>query len=374
MTLTTRHRAGAALLSVPALAALLMLLPSPTYPVWLLRFAAAELAAPLALLAVGAAALLWTGGARHERWAIPAVAACVAVLLWPTLATLRVARATAIRISLREYATGSAAGVPQRDVLLDPARADLPADVYPAAGPGPHAFVVVVHGGSWRGGDKGAAPWVSRALSAAGVVVFDVRYPLAPEHPFPAAVRDVKCLLGRIRERARDWDVDGSRGTLLGRSAGGEIALVAAYSAGDARLTPSCAVPDAGVARVVAVYAPTDLAWGHDHPLWPDIVNGPDSVERYLGGAPEDAPEAYRQATPQSWVRPRLPPTLLVHGTGDRMVSAEHAARLARVLRAAGDDVDVLLLPFADHGFDMRGGSIAEQIARARILAFVAGP
>ena len=72
----------------------------------------------------------------------------------------------------------------------------LTADVFHAPGPPPHPFVVVVHGGSWRRGDKGELPHVSRRLAAAGYTVVDVRYALAPAEPFPRGIADVKCLLG----------------------------------------------------------------------------------------------------------------------------------------------------------------------------------
>src|SRR4029453_5595643 len=128
----------------------------------------------------------------------------------------------------------------RRGVILAPARPDLAGDVDLPPGAGPHPFVVVVHSGAWRSGDKGEVRHVSRALAGAGHVVVDVRYRLAPGSRFPASVADVKCLLGRLRERAAEFAIDPGRGALLGRSAGGQVALVAAYSAGDPRLPPAC--------------------------------------------------------------------------------------------------------------------------------------
>jgi acetyl esterase/lipase len=256
--------------------------------------------------------------------------------------------------------------------VLDPARPDLAVDVDMPSGPGPHPFVFVIHGGAWRGGDKGGVRHVSRALAHAGHVVFDVRYRLAPAHRFPAAVADVKCLLGRVRERAAEFAIDPGRGALLGRSAGGQIALVAAYSAGDARLPPACAVEDLPVSAVVGLYAPTDLAWSYDSPVRPDVVEGPHVLELYLGGAPATVPEAYRLASPVSWVDRPVPRTLLIHGTGDRLVSVEHARRLARALRAAGRPVEVLEIPLAEHGFDSHPGGLADQLAQHVILRYLA--
>jgi acetyl esterase/lipase len=257
-------------------------------------------------------------------------------------------------------------------VILDPARPDLAVDVDLPAGAGPHPFVLVVHGGAWRSGDKGVMRHVSRALARAGHVVIDVQYRLAPGNPFPAAVADVKCLLGRVRQRAAELAIDPDRGALLGRSAGGQIALVAAYSAGDPRLPPACAVEDLSVSSVVGLYAPTDLAWSYDSPVRPDVVEGPHVLELYLGGAPSAVPEAYRLASPVTWVDRAVPRTLLVHGTGDRLVSVDNARRLARALRDRGHPVEVLEIPLAEHGFDAHAGGIADQLAQYAILRYLA--
>ncbi len=140
---------------------------------------------------------------------------------------------------------------------------------------------------------------------------------------------------------------------------------------GDPRIAPSCAVADAPVQAVISLYAPTDLAWGHDNPPVPDPINGPVSIETYLGGPPRAQPEAYRLASPLTWADRSLPPTLLIHGTSDRLVRAEHARRLASGLAAGGHPVETLFVPLADHGFDRRTGGIGEQLARATILRFL---
>jgi acetyl esterase/lipase len=76
-------------------------------------------------------------------------------------------------------------------------------------------------------------------------------------------------------------------------------------------------------------------------------------------------------ATPQSWLDRAVPPTLLVHGTGDRLVSCGHARRLAEALRVHGDAVEVLEVPLAEHAFDVRGGGVGEQLARHVVVRWL---
>lgn len=365
-----------ALAGLAALLALLMFAPVPGMPLWIAHAIALEtslLAALVAALALVLSRRARPGSHRAVRW-VAGLSLIAALLPFITAAPLFFR--SGVSFSLKEYVSGAqvAPVVERRGVLLDPGSPGLASDIYTGIGTGPRPFVVVIHGGGWRGGKPGEAPWVSRALARAGTTVIDVPYRLSPGSRFPAAIGDVKCLLGRARERAEELGIDSSRAALLGRSAGAELALVTAYSTGDSRLPPSCDTADAPVRAVVGIYAPTDLVYGYEHPVHPDVVRGPDTLEKYLGGPPAENPEGYRLATPQSWVDGRvLPRTLLVHGGLDSMVRSEHSRRLAQALAAGKQDVRVLEIPLAEHAFDLRSGGIGEQLARAAILEFLAG-
>lgn len=367
-------RIALALAVFASLAAALSLLPAPTWSLWLVHLVALEASLVVTLVSLLAFVLAQRGARARDR--VARVARCLAVAaatagLLPFAAAAPLYVGLGLRFSIVEYVRGFPGPnvLVETDMDLDAAR--LRADFYRPPGRGPHPLVVVVHGGSWQRGDKGEAPQASRALAAEGFFVADVQYRLAPSHRFPEAVADVKCLVGRLRERAVDLRVEPARVALLGRSAGGEIALVAAYSMGDPRIPPSCPVSEAPVQAVVSLYAPTDLAWGHDNPVVPDPIDGPGAIESYLGGPPRAQAEAYRLASPLAWADRPLPPTLLIHGAADRLVRAEHARRLAAGLAAAGRPVETLLIPMADHGFDRRPGGVGEQLARRAILRFL---
>jgi acetyl esterase/lipase len=365
-----RSRFALFLAVLAAAGAVLILAPSVHRWQWIARLALRETS--LVLLPIAAAALLAARG-QHARGTrvLAALASVVAVAAF--VAPLSAAPDPRA-FSPVEYVVG-ALSTPavrtQRDIVLDSARPHLACDVFHAPGPGPHPFVVLVHGGSWRHGDKGELPWFSRRLAAAGYTVIDVRYSLAPAAPFPRAIADVKCVLGRVREQAAPLGVDPRRGALLGRSAGGQIALVAAYSAGDPRIPPACAVADDPVRAVVALYAPSDLAWGHANPMVPDVIRGTESIELYLGGAPPQAPEAYRLSAAATWLDRAVPSTLLLHGGGDQLVSPIHSRRLAAALREREADVTLVEVPMGEHGMEARPGGTGEQISRRAVLSFL---
>lgn len=358
-----RVLAARVLLALTTAQAALIFVPSPTWTAWMLHFAALETS--LVGTLTGLAAVIVARRTRQHRFVARLAAVCGLLCLVPALSAVPAYVAASRPFSLHAWFTGGHADADvdvERDVVLAPG---LLADLYRAPGSDPHPFVVVVHGGGWRHGDKGDAPHISRALAAAGVSVVDVRYRLAP---FPAGIADVKCMLGAVRARAAELGVDPARAALLGRSAGAQIALVAAYS--DDTVAPSCPVADhTPVKAVASIYGPTDMAWAHDHPYFPDVVDGTASIEIYLGGPPSTSPEAYRLATPQTWVAGAVP-TLLVHGTGERCVRPDNATKLASALEGRGVDVRVLLVPFADHGFDVRPGGFGDQLTEPALLEF----
>lgn len=371
--LSTRVRRVASVIAgtLLGLFTLALYTPMPLYGMWIVRFVAREAALFGVFLAVIAALL---SSSRRGR---SFTTLCGVLVAMPFFSTLPLFFRLNAPFSLGAYLGGvkPAEVTVKRDLVLDPELPNLVVDEYEGRGPGPHPFVIVIHGGSWQRGDKGDVPIVSRHLAAAGITVFDLRYRLSPAHLFPAAVQDTKCALGRLRQKSAELGIDPNRAGLLGRSAGGQIALVAGYSAGEARLPPACAVPDAPVQSVVAIYPFTELRAAHEAPPFPDPEETRPVMEAHLGGSPTEQADAYARATPRTYVAPRatrqLPATLFLHGRADMLVPAWHSERLHQALGAAGHGSTLIVIPFAEHGFDFRPGGASEQLERALATRFL---
>lgn len=238
-----------------------------------------------------------------------------------------------------------------RDVLFAaPDGYPLRLDVYEPREPGElRPAIVVVHGGAWFHGDKSdyAFGLHDRWLAGQGYVVFDVQYRLTGR--WPAPLSDVKCAVRWVRANAARFQVDPDRIALMGRSAGGHLALMAAYTANDPEVPPSCFDEDAppideSVQAVIASYAPADLR------LWQAERGG--AIDHLLGGLPHEVPDAYRAASPVTHVKPGLPPTMVIHGQRDRTVPPAHSELLVNTLRAAGVTTVALRIPWGRHGVD----------------------
>jgi acetyl esterase/lipase len=235
--------------------------------------------------------------------------------------------------------------------------------------------VVLVHGGGWSNGDKGEAPRFTEQLAAAGHAVFDVQYRLHPQPNWQTAVADVKCAVIWAKQHGREVgvNVDPARVALLGRSAGGQLALLAAYTAEDPELPSSCGPGDASVAALVAFYAPTDLPWGYELPANPRVYDTSEKLRQHLGGPPAKVADRYYKTSPVNRVTKGAPRTLLLHGARDQYVAVAHVERLLPKLQAAGVAHEAVILPYGQHGFDYISGGLGEQIAQAAVLKFLAG-
>ncbi len=227
--------------------------------------------------------------------------------------------------------------------------------------PRPLPFVVVIHGGSWNSGDSTQLGWLNGYLAARGIAVAAINYRLAPRHIFPAQRDDVLAALGWLQENASRLELDPSRIALLGRSAGGQLALLAAYTAGN----PS-------IRAVVSLYAPSDLNWSWEHPTNPLVLDSPKTLSEYLGGTPAQVKAHFDAASPIDFVNPGSPPTLLLHGTRDELVFAEQSRRLARRLEQANVRHMQLELPWATHGLDANPAGPGGQITTWAVERFLA--
>ncbi|MFK4071680.1 alpha/beta hydrolase fold domain-containing protein [Streptomyces sp. NPDC029674] len=228
--------------------------------------------------------------------------------------------------------------------------------------------VVWVHGGGWNKGHRSQTPEWNRWFNARGWSVFDIDYRLAPLGTQLDQIGDVKCAVGWVRRHARVYGVDPQRLLLAGSSAGGNLALAAAYTEDDARVPPSCAVRDGSVSGVLSLYGPTDMR----QLIAGTALRRDPMIPALMGGSAASAPARYRLGSPARLVRGDVPPTLLLHGSADRAVPVAQARELARRLKGAGAPVTYVELPWADHCFDVNWGGWGSQIARAATERFLA--
>lgn len=358
-----------------------IVVPAPNRWLWMVSLGASEWSLWFGLAGVIGASLgavvLRRGGAIIGWLSILLGIGAVVLALIPAVQAWRVASRERVSLSVGRHFLGAPAVGPVEErpgiVYAEVAGRPLALDVYrPAAGAAALPALIVIHGGGWNAGARGEFRAQSRALAADGLVVFDVDYRLAgPEARFPAQVADVKCAIGWVKRNATTYGVDPARIGLLGRSAGGQLALLAAYTPGQPALAPSCPADDTGVQAVVSFYAPVDLAWGYAHPPRPDFYDGPEHLRTYLGGPPEQLAEAYELASPNYQVTPSGPPALILHGGHDQIVRSEQAAFMEGALREAGVPQRTVILPWAGHGFDFARNGWGSQISEPLVREFL---
>lgn len=141
---------------------------------------------------------------------------------------------------------------PRLPYVRDERVGEVPVRLY-RADPGQDALPVLVyfHGGGWVFGSVRRTDALARDLALrTGAVVVSVDYRLAPEHPFPAAADDAWAVVRDIFARPAFYQSNGSV-AVIGDSAGGNLAAVAAWQARDAGLR---------LAHQVLVYPVLDTA------------------------------------------------------------------------------------------------------------------
>jgi len=299
--------------------------------------------------------------------------------LAPTIALWRQARQSDVPLSLGTYLANAGrlnSGRPQQDrsvvygIATDGTRLEL--DVWrtglPDAGPLRPA-ILIVHGGAWVHGNRSMLPDWDRWLNELGYEVFDVEYRMPLPVRWLDEVGDVKAALGWISDHAAEYHVDPARISIMGNSAGGNLAMLAAYSMSGPQLPPSTNVAQVAIRSVINLYGPCAMEMLYRSSPSRDYVQA--AAKQYIGGAPEEFPDRYRLLSPLAHVTSNAPPTITVLGMSDRIVTMSQAELLNEALTTAGVPHEMCFLPANDHGFDVNWGGFGTQIARTKIRQFL---
>jgi acetyl esterase len=206
-------------------------------------------------------------------------------------------------------------------------------------GRGPFPAAIVVHGGGWVRGDKryDVAP-LFKPLADAGIAWFSIDYRLASDPlRFGVAVNDVEAAVRFVKEHAEEYRIDPGRIALIGESAGGQLAGMAALNG----------APGTSVKAVVAIYAPTDLV-----SLLKTSNLIPSSIRDSLQGTPLEGLLLTRlaQLSPIEKVRPGMPPFLMIHGTADPLVPFDQSRAMCSRMQSVGASCNLFRVPGGGHG------------------------
>ncbi len=224
-------------------------------------------------------------------------------------------------------------------------------------GPGPFPAVIIVHGGGWVRGDRrvDVAP-LFKPLEEAGMAWFSIDYRLSTDiTQFGVGLEDVRNAVRFIKAHASEYQIDPDRIALLGESAGGQLAAMAALDPAEAT----------SVKAVVAMYTPTDLVT-----LANESTFIPKQFRDALRGTPFEAMilDRLRQLSPVNNIKPGAPPFLLIHGTADRLVPFAQSTDMCARLKATGAQCELYPIEGGGHGMRWWDSSQAWKTAMVKWL------
>jgi alpha-L-fucosidase 2 len=224
-------------------------------------------------------------------------------------------------------------GVVQKDIVFAPAT-QLTLDAFVPRSETPVPAVIVVHGGGWEAGDK--VTYVTplfEPLARAGLAWFSIDYRLTPDVAHEAQLEDVRQALRFVRASHRRFNIDPGRIVLLGESASGQIVTL-------------LGAEDPSIAGVVSFYGVYDL---------PALVK--DASPRSLlvrlfrrTQLDDDSRSLLREYSPLYRAHAKMPPLLLVNGTGEQLWPQAQA--FAARLQEVGARHDLIALDGAPHGLE----------------------
>jgi acetyl esterase/lipase len=235
---------------------------------------------------------------------------------------------------------------------------DLKLDLaHPKDGNGPFPAIVFIHGGGWMGGSREMYDDDIQTAAGKGYVAVTITYRLTdpdkttgkPKHPWPAQIEDAKCAVRWLRANADKYHIDTKHIGATGASAGGHLSLMlgvcdetANFEGHGGNVNQSSRVQ-----AVVNYYGPTELASAHagTRPATKKAFEG------LFGTTPDKAADAYKAASPVTYLSKDDPPMLTLHGSEDPAVVPEQAALFSRAAMKAGATNIITYFNREGHGF-----------------------
>jgi acetyl esterase/lipase len=229
----------------------------------------------------------------------------------------------------------------------------------------PAPVLLFVPGGAWVHGSRILQGYALMShLAEMGWVCLSIDYRVAPNHPWPQHITDVKTAIAWARANVDKYGGDRNFVALAGCSAGGHLAALAGLTPNDPEMQADLPEgSDTSVDAVVGIYGRYD--WEDRSTV--ERVQFVDFLERVVVKRRiARHPEIYRDASPIARTRADAPPFLVIHGAADTIIPVQQARDFVEKLRGESRAaVGYVELPGAGHGFDMTDGARTGAMATA---------
>ncbi|UVO53625.1 alpha/beta hydrolase [Sphingomonas sp. SUN039] len=291
---------------------------------------------------------------------------------------ISVARANGVGIDMTQalFATSQNAASPKPETVIYAAYdgQKLPLDIYrPASGSRPAPVIVYIHGGGWVSQTLKQREADYRWFVAHGYLVISLEYSLSTDkrHTWNVVEPQLGCALAWVGANAGRYGGDASKLALWGESAGGNLVLNISYRGNAGTLKPSCTGTMPHIVAALALYPVVDPARMY-RPV-DSVLGGFGRMmgDNYTGGSPEKFPDRYMAIASATHIGAKAPPTLLIVPEADHLVDPQAAYFFEARARAAGIPTRLIKVPYAEHAFDLRSGSIGNQLVRRAMLRFL---
>ena len=216
--------------------------------------------------------------------------------------------------------------------------------------------MIMIHGGAWNSGDKTDFNEYVDSLKKREptYAIFNINYRLANVSDlFPAQELDIKAAVEFIYNKRQEYKIS-DKFVLVGASAGAHLALLQGYKYS----TP--VKPKA----IIDFFGPTDLIDMYNNP--PNALVQPLLVA--VTGVTPTANALYMQSSPVNFISSQSPPTMILHGGIDIVVSSSQSVLLNTKLQSAGVVHQYVFYPTEGHGWV--GGNLSDSFNK--IQAFLA--
>lgn len=220
--------------------------------------------------------------------------------------------------------------------------------------------VLYFPGGGFTSADHEKFLEMRYALARAGYVVAACEYRAVP-NKFPALLEDAKAAVRWMRAHASEFGVDADRIGLLGDSAGGYVVQMAGVTNGEKNWdVGDFKEVSSDVQAVVSIYGISDLTTigegiGNENVHASAAVtealllNGP-AFKDFAGASVNADPQKAKAASPIGHVDGTEPPFLLMHGSGDKVVSPLQSKKMFEALQNKKVEAEYVLVRGAEHG------------------------